>query len=511
MTGTVDLGGANLVVSLTNGSYTPANGDNFIIVNNDGNEAVTGTFKVDGNTIANGGEFVAGGNTFVINYAGGTDNNDVVLTVHNVIAPVNNVPSGTPNVSEDVQTAIHGISVTDTDLASATVSVLHGKLEVTAASAATVTGNNSALVTITGTTSQINATLDTLKYISDLNFNGTDTLQVLSTDLENLSDLDVVAIVVSPVNDAPKIVTPANSSVAEEEILTFAGTISVSDVDIDESANGVLSVTLSANSGVITLSGVSGLTNVMGNGTSSVSFDGSVAAINLALDGLTYLGNLDFNGSDSLLIGISDNGNTGSGGAKTGFANVALTVTAVNDTPVITSANTSNVAENTTAVLTLIATDIDNDSITWSIDSGLDGGLFTIVSGNRLQFIAPPDFETSPGPFQLTVRATDNGSPSLSSTQLITVTVTDVNEFLTLFGTAGNDTIVATVTSTSIDVQINAGPVTSYPLSMSFTIDGNAGTDLLQIAGNTLQTIWVTLEPIAPVPRFLVTVIRSSH
>ncbi len=27
---------------------------------------------------------------------------------------------------------------------------------------------------------------------------------------------------------------------------------------------------------------------------------------------------------------------------------------------------------------------------------------------------------------------------------------------------------------------------------MSFTIDGNAGTDLLQIAGNTLQTIWVT-------------------
>ncbi len=257
--------------------------------------------------------------------------------------------------------------------------MLHGKLEVTAASAATVTGNNSALVTITGTTSQINATLDTLKYISDLNFTGTDTLQVLSTDLENLSDLDVVAIVVSPVNDAPKIVTPANSSVAEEEILTFAGTISVSDVDIDESANGVLSVTLSANSGVITLSGVSGLTNVMGNGTSSVSFDGSVAAINLALDGLTNLGNLDFNGSDSLLIGISDNGNTGSGGAKTGFANVALTVTAVNDTPVITSANTSNVAENTTAVLTLIATDIDNDSITWSIDSGLDGGLFTIV------------------------------------------------------------------------------------------------------------------------------------
>ncbi len=92
----------------------------------------------------------------------------------------------------------------------------------------------------------------------------------------------------------------------------------------------------------------------------------------------------------------------------------------------------------------------------------------------------------------MTVRATDNGSPNASITQLITVSITDVNENVTITVTSGNDLLIATVASTSIDVQINAGAVTSYPLGTIFTIDGNAGTDQVQILGSTQQTIWST-------------------
>ena len=73
VTGTVDLGapatGPNLSVVL---GYSPAAGDMFTIINNDGLDPVVGTF-------AQGTVFIAGGTPFTINYAGG-DGNDVTLT-----------------------------------------------------------------------------------------------------------------------------------------------------------------------------------------------------------------------------------------------------------------------------------------------------------------------------------------------------------------------------------------------------------------------------------------------
>ena len=85
--GAVVVNDANLVVAL---GYVPANGDSFVIVNNDLSDAVTVTapFKVGGVPIPEGGAFVVGGNRFVITYAGGTNNNDVVLTVQNFTSQV---------------------------------------------------------------------------------------------------------------------------------------------------------------------------------------------------------------------------------------------------------------------------------------------------------------------------------------------------------------------------------------------------------------------------------------
>ena len=73
VTGTVDLSDATLDVDL---GFTPPDGTEFVIIENDGADAITGTF--DG--LTEGATFDAGGQTFQITYAGGTSSNDVVLS-----------------------------------------------------------------------------------------------------------------------------------------------------------------------------------------------------------------------------------------------------------------------------------------------------------------------------------------------------------------------------------------------------------------------------------------------
>ncbi len=72
VSGAVGLGNATLSLNL---GFTPVTSDPFTIINNDGTDAVTGTF----NELAEGAIFTADGQTFTISYLGG-DGNDVVLT-----------------------------------------------------------------------------------------------------------------------------------------------------------------------------------------------------------------------------------------------------------------------------------------------------------------------------------------------------------------------------------------------------------------------------------------------
>tara|TARA_R110002049_G_scaffold50370_3_gene143006 strand:+ start:3222 stop:21794 length:18573 start_codon:yes stop_codon:yes gene_type:complete len=91
VTGTVTLAGV-LDVSLFDG-FTPSPGDTFTIVNNDGADAIIGTF--DG--LAEGDTFSSDTYNYTISYVGGTDNNDVVLTATNrtfVVTNTNDSGSG---------------------------------------------------------------------------------------------------------------------------------------------------------------------------------------------------------------------------------------------------------------------------------------------------------------------------------------------------------------------------------------------------------------------------------
>jgi autotransporter-associated beta strand protein len=82
VTGSVNLnfdtmGGATLSVSL---GYVPRVGDAFTIINNDSTDAIIGTF----NGLAEGATITIGNVELRISYTGGTDSNDVVLTVTDV-------------------------------------------------------------------------------------------------------------------------------------------------------------------------------------------------------------------------------------------------------------------------------------------------------------------------------------------------------------------------------------------------------------------------------------------
>ena len=144
--------------------------------------------------------------------AGGanSDTDTVTINVGAVDdAPVNNVP-GAQAATEDVTHSISGISVTDydvggaTEVASTVLSVSSGTLNVTAAGGAVVTNNGTNSVTITGNAAAINATLaGNVDYLGNLNFNGADTLTVVTTDIAGvplpLSVSATVTITVNPI------------------------------------------------------------------------------------------------------------------------------------------------------------------------------------------------------------------------------------------------------------------------------------------------------------------------
>src|SRR5205085_1197718 len=116
-----------------------------------------------------------------------------------------------------------------------------------------------------------------------------------------------------------------------------------------------------------------------------------------------------------------------SDGALTATQAITVTVSNVNEAPSITSSATISVAENTTAVMTVTASDPDaGTTYTYSIVGGADQSLFTVnASTGALSFVGVPNFE-APGDadtdnvYDVQVQVSDG---VLAATQAITVTV----------------------------------------------------------------------------------------
>ncbi len=134
-----------------------------------------------------------------------------------------------------------------------------------------------------------------------------------------------------------------------------------------------------------------------------------------------------------ITIVATDNANSSNRGELT----VTVTITDVNEPPEITGNSSQTYQENQTHPVTTVGfIDREGDDVTWSL-SGTDRGDFTITrtstGGGQLQFASTPDHERPADSggnniYNLTVVATDDGTPVQVGRLDVTVTVEDVNE-----------------------------------------------------------------------------------
>jgi sugar lactone lactonase YvrE len=194
-------------------------------------------------------------------------------------------------------------------------------------------------------------------------------------------------ISVASLNDAPIHATPGAQSVDEDGPLVFStgngNAISVSDVDAGTSP---LQITLAAANGRLTLAQTTGLSFTTGDGSNdaSMTFSGTAANLNAALNGLRFDPFADFNGSGSLQVTTSDLGNSGSGGTQTADSTIAITVNAVNDAPVHSVPGAQATLQNTQLVFSsgtgnaITVSDIDAGSGELTLTLGVTNGTLTL-------------------------------------------------------------------------------------------------------------------------------------
>ncbi|MBW4520762.1 MAG: pre-peptidase C-terminal domain-containing protein [Scytolyngbya sp. HA4215-MV1] len=474
---------------------------------------------------------------------------DITVTAVNA-APVITVP--TPQVvTEDIDTPLAGIRIDDPDafngILTVSLSVVNGTLTLSNTAGldfAVGDGTADSNLTFSGPLALINTALNNLVYRSKNNFNGADTLTIQVSDNGNtgsgvpLSDIRTLPITVSAGNDAPVITAPATQTVNEDTSLTIVG-ISVSDID---AGNNDLTVSLSATSGVITLGSTAGLTFLTGDGTADkvLSFSGTLAEINAALNNLVYLGNPNFAGTDNILINVNDNGNTG-GINLSDNKTIALTVSPVNDAPNLTVPGALSTTTATNLPISgILVSDVDvvttpfsftiaasNGVLSLGSTTGLtfssgDGnqdprmtftGTLTAINNalNTLVYRSLPGFN---GIETLTLTVNDNGNtgfgPNLSNTRTIDITIgTNPGVPIYNFGAASfavaegnatntNNTVIAITRSgnisiaSSLDVVLSGGTATAGsdytagPITINFAAGQTTAFVPIQLLGDTV-------------------------
>jgi hypothetical protein len=251
-------------------------------------------------------------------------------------APYNSLP---PDQSTDEDTNLvfsaansNQISIADADAGAGQLQV---SLTVSSGSLALNNGMSGSAVNLAGTVAEINSALSTTVFSPNPESSGTVTLNITTNDNGNtgtggaLGDSDALTITVRAINDAPVNTVPGAQSLVENGSLVFSSgngnALSVSDIDVGA---GNLQVTLAVSNGTMTLGSTAGLTFTTGDGANdaSMTFNGTPASINAALNGLLYAPQTGFSGQVTLQITTNDLGNTGAGGAQSDSDVVNITV-----------------------------------------------------------------------------------------------------------------------------------------------------------------------------------------
>ncbi|MDA0660590.1 MAG: cadherin domain-containing protein [Planctomycetota bacterium] len=355
-------------------------------------------------------------------------------------------------------------------------------------------------MTVTGTLAQINNLLTGGGTGTIVYFNGSNTPSASTTitvtvndggntgsdpgltgDGSSEEDKAVQTINITAVNDEQVLATNTGRTVNENSTGNVINNTQLHTTDLDNTTSQlVYTITTATSNGSLRLSGTA----------LSVSSTFTQADIDAGL--ITY----DHNGSETSSDSFSFSVDDGAGSASTGTFNI--TITPVNDnSPVITSNGggltaSVNVAENSTAVTTVTATDGDlpGQTLTYSI-SGDDAGLFTIdLNTGVLEFTSGRNREShsdfdSNGIYEVTVQVSDG---TLTDSQAISVTITDLNEFNVSVPTdsdaATNEVDENVIIGTTVGLTANAFDLDATNNTITYSLTSNPD-GLFQIDVNT--------------------------
>ncbi|MBU6239571.1 MAG: VCBS domain-containing protein, partial [Planctomycetes bacterium] len=317
------------------------------------------------------------------------------------------------------------------------------------------------------------------------------------------TDSTTIDIGVTSANDAPTAVVDTATAVeAGGTANGTAGTnptgnVLTNDTDVDAGDTKAVS---GVAAGVVG----SASTNVGSNVT------GTYGSINIAANG-SY--NYTVDNNNATVQALRTSGNTlqevftytmRDTAGLTSTTQITVTIQGANDAPTIVSNGGGataaiSMAENLTAVTTVIGNDVDAGStLTYSIVGGADAGKFSIGSSTgSLVFVTAPDFEnpTDVGGnnvYDVIVQVSDG---SLATTQALAVTITDVSNILVVTTTADNNDALLTAGNVAHNVEwLNANRGTDGLISLREAIlaaNNTSGLDTVNfnIAGSGVQRI----------------------
>ncbi len=227
-------------------------------------------------------------------------------------------------------------------------------------------------------------------YTPNQDYNGTDSFTYKVNDGDLDSNIATVTITVTPVNDAP-VAVDDEYTVAEDTVLTVAAPgVLENDYDVD---GDVLNVALRTN---------------VSHGVLVLLSDGS----------FTYTPDQDFFGTDSFTYTLLSHPQPNSG--WTDWATVTITVTPVNDAPVLDEIPDFTIPELEPFTFTAFATDVDDTELIFSLVDPVEGAEIDPETG---VFTWTPTHDQI-GEHEFTLCVSDG---ELEDCQTFTITVIAVN------------------------------------------------------------------------------------
>ncbi|WP_440055533.1 Ig-like domain-containing protein [Pseudoalteromonas sp. T1lg65] len=249
------------------------------------------------------------------------------------------------------------------------------------------------------TKGQVSISNGNVTYTPNANANGADsfTYTVKDTELAESNEA-TVSITITPVNDLPVAANFTPSISEDTSTAALAVRANATDVE-DTNPSGNIEVVTQPTIGTVAIDQTAGT--------------------------ITYTPNANVNGSDSLTYRILD-----SEGGQSNTATITVTITSVNDTPVISGTPSTSADEDVAYSFTPTASDADNDTLTFSITNLPSWASFNTSTGT----ITGTPTEGQSGSFNNIVISVSDGQSTAALTAF-NILVNSVNDAPSISGT----------------------------------------------------------------------------